>query len=83
MGSLFGVFAPSGYGSEKIDSIENDVFTVYFTNKGGRIKEVVLKNYSKILLDSAKDEYKVPLHLMENDKNRFEYILQLPKLEFT
>ncbi len=75
LGSLFGVFAPSGSGEEKIDFIENDVFKVYFTNKGGRIKEVVLKDYSKVLLDSLQDEYKVPLRLLENEKNRFEYIL--------
>ncbi len=73
--SLFGVFAPSSIGKEVIDSISNDVFTVYFTSKGGRIKEVVLKDYKKVLLDSLKDEYKVPLRLMENEKNRFEYIL--------
>ena len=73
--TLYGVFAPSSIGEEKIESIENDVFTVYFTNKGGRVKEVVLKNYSKILLDSLQDEYKVPLRLLENEKNRFEYIL--------
>jgi YidC/Oxa1 family membrane protein insertase len=72
---LFGVFAPSSFGNEKIDSIENEVFKIFFTSKGGRIKEVVLKNYGKTLLDSLQDEYIVPVRLLENEKNRFEYIL--------
>ena len=72
---LFGVFAPSSYGKEQIDSIENEVFKVYFTNKGGRIKEVVLKDYKKVVLDENRDEVKVPLRLLENEKNKFEYIL--------
>ena len=75
LGGIFGVFAPSGQGVETIDSIENEVFKIYFSNKGGRIKEVVLKQYEKVLLDSLKDEYKVPLRLLENEKNRFEYVL--------
>lgn len=75
LSSIFGVFAPSGFGDEVVDSLENEVFKVVFTNKGGRIKEVVLKGYNKILLDSLKDEYKIPLRLLENEKNRFEYVL--------
>lgn len=35
----------AGIGTEKLDSVENDVMKVVFTNKGGFVKHVVLKNY--------------------------------------
>ncbi|MEI2709923.1 MAG: membrane protein insertase YidC [Chitinophagaceae bacterium] len=53
-------------GNEKLDTVENEVMKVVFSNKGGRIKYVHLKNYksfdsSLVKLGSEKDElgYKV------------------------
>lgn len=69
----FGSFARSGIGTEQDIVLENDVFRLTFTNKGGRIKAVLLKNYEEILTDDGKE--KKPLLLMDNDKNRFEYLL--------
>ncbi len=53
-------------GNEKLDTVENEVMKVVFSNKGGRIKYVHLKHYksfdsSLVKLGSEKDElgYKV------------------------
>lgn len=39
-----GVFT-GALGTEKLDTVENELMKVVFTNKGGRIKYVALKNY--------------------------------------
>jgi YidC/Oxa1 family membrane protein insertase len=53
-------------GNEKLDTVENEVMKIVFSNKGGRIKYVHLKNYksfdsSLVKLGSEKDElgYKI------------------------
>jgi YidC/Oxa1 family membrane protein insertase len=71
----FGPFSPAASGSENLEVLENDLMRVTFSSKGGRIKEVELKNYFKIELDSAHKEHKIPLKLLEDVKNRFEYFL--------
>ncbi|MEM1319453.1 MAG: membrane protein insertase YidC [Bacteroidota bacterium] len=71
----FGPFAASAEGEEQLSELENEVIKVVFTNKGGRIKEVILKKYFKILTDAEGVETKGVLKLLEDDKNRFEYLL--------
>jgi len=73
--SQFGVFAPAATGTEQTETLENDLMRVTFTTKGGRIKEVYLKNYFKINLDSAGYDVKSPLRLLEDSQNRFEYLI--------
>lgn len=73
--SRFGVFAPAATGTEQTETLENDLMRVTFTTKGGRIKEVFLKNYFKINLDSAGFDVKSPLRLLEDAQNRFEYLI--------
>lgn len=68
----FGTLSAFATGQEQSNSIENDVFKITFTNKGGRIKDVLLKKHFKIYEDSNKVEHKEPLHLFEDIKNRFE-----------
>lgn len=78
----FGPFAAAASGSEQLTTIENELFAVTFTNKGGRIKEVVLKKYKKQIEDAAGKIKEIDLKLLEDDKNKFEYFLpvsQLPK----
>ena len=70
-----GIFAPSAVGEETTTTIETDLMTVVFTNKGGRIKEVTLKEYEKSKLDSQKVVQKSVLKLLEDNKNKFEYFL--------
>ena len=75
-----GVFASAAMGEEQTTTIENDLMTVVFTNKGGRIKEVVLKEYQKSKLDTAKVVQKSVLKLLEDNKNKFEYFLPMNNL---
>lgn len=71
----YGAFAPATIGEEKSEMLENDLMTVSISTKGGYINKVVLKEHFKILQDAAGAETKVPLELLEDEKNRFEYLL--------
>ena len=71
----FGVFAPAASGTEQILIVENDLIRVSFTSKGGRIKDVFLKKYDKINTDSTGKDIQSPVYLMEDSKNRFEYMI--------
>ncbi len=77
MSSQYGVFAPAGSGSEELKVVENDKIKITFSTKGGAIKEVELKEYSKIILNEDKSETKIPVKLLEDEKNRFEYYLPI------
>lgn len=76
----FGPFAAAATGSEQLTTLENDLFAITFTNKGGRIKEVVLKKYKKQVEDANGKITNVDLKLLEDDKNKFEYFLPIPQL---
>lgn len=69
----FGAFAPSATGTEKNFVLENELVRITLTNKGGRIKEVLMKKYAKINSDTAGNDIKSPVYLLEDEKNRFEY----------
>ncbi len=73
----FGVFAPAGSGTEQEQVLENDNFKITFTNKGGRIKEVELKGYLKAIENDDEERTKsyVPVKLLEDEKNQFEYLI--------
>jgi YidC/Oxa1 family membrane protein insertase len=68
-----GAFAQAGTGVEEISVLENKLMRVTFSNKGGRIKEVIIKDYTKINGDSSGNDIKSPLRLLEDDKNYFSY----------
>jgi len=69
----FGVFASAAAGQEQFEVLENDLVRITFTSKGGRIKEVFLKKFEKILPDTAGNDVKSPLLLLEDNQNRFEF----------
>jgi len=71
----FGSFADQANGTEESYFLENDQFKITFTNRGGRIKQVLVKDYYKLRLTEEKEEVKEPLFLLEDEKNRFEYLL--------
>ncbi len=73
----FGAFAAAASGQEQFEVLENDLVRITFSSKGGRIKEVFLKNFEKISSDTAGAEFKNPLRLLEDEKNRFGYELAL------
>lgn len=74
--SKFGAFYNAAVGKEEEFILENDVLKVTFSNKGGRIKSVLLKEYFKLGPLKSKDE-KLPLYLMEDEKDVFNYTLPL------
>ena len=71
----YGSFGSATSGTEEEIVLENELVKITFTNKGGRVKKAELKNYYKHVLDSAKNEIKTPLLLLEDDKNKFDFIL--------
>ncbi len=71
----FGSFADQANGTEKTSILENGQFKITFTNRGGRIKNVLVKDYYKLKLTEEKEEVKEELFLLEDEKNRFEYLL--------
>ncbi|MDF1866840.1 MAG: membrane protein insertase YidC, partial [Saprospiraceae bacterium] len=74
----YGSLAHLVQGSEQETVIENDVIKVTFTNKGGRVKEVLLKEHFKLHLDSTtKIETQMPLYLLKDEKNKFDYLLPI------
>lgn len=70
-----GPFLVPAQSAESDQILENDVFRVVFTNKGGRIKEVTLKRFNKLTEDQKGVETKHELKLLEDKKNKFEYLL--------
>jgi len=73
----YGEFASSTVGIEKTYIIENELLKLVFSNKGGIIKEATLKDHKKIVLAKDKTEIKTDLKLLEDPKNRFEYLLPM------
>ncbi len=74
---IFGIFTSASTGTEKLEVLENELFKVTFSNKGGSIKEVFLKNYLKVKEGEKGEEIKMELKLLEDSKNKFEYLLPL------
>ncbi len=71
----FGVFTPAAQGKEETVVLENELVRISFTSKGGRIKEVFLKKYDKINTGKDGMDVKSPARLLEDSKNRFEYLI--------
>ncbi len=66
---------PAAKQVSSLHTIENEKLKITFDSKGGVIKEAILKDYEKWELTEDKSTNKLPLKLMEDKKNRFEYLL--------
>lgn len=79
----FGAFAPSAAGKNEDVVLENDVLRLTLSTKGGRIKSAELKKYLGYAHDStgAPTGAKVPVKLLEDANNKFEYILPVAGLQ--
>lgn len=77
----YGAFAPAATGEEELVVLENNLVKITLSSKGGGVKEVLIKEYFKIERDSNHKEYKVPLKMMDDEKNRFEYLLPVGNLQ--
>ena len=73
--SAYGAFAAATIGEEEEVILENDVMKITLSTKGGAIKQVELKHFSKVEEDSLHQQTKIPLLLLEDAKNKFEYLL--------
>ena len=78
--SGFGPFAPAATGDEQFFTLENKDVQLTFSNKGGRITNALIKGYDKIATDTNGVESKIPLFLLEDEKNIFEYQLPVANL---
>ncbi len=75
--TVFGDFGAATVGNEETVDLKNDLFTVTLTNKGGRIKQVELSQYQKITEDENNEVTKNDLVLLNDRKNKFDYLLPL------
>lgn len=73
----YGIFASSSVGKEQFYTLENEVIKLKFSSKGGIIKEATLKDHKKIVKAEDGTEVKIDLKLLEDEKNRFEYLLPI------
>ena len=71
----YGAFAPAARGEDGLVYLENDVMSITFAKKGGRITSVELKDYQVLVADSLFNDVKVPLYLLNDIKNQFAYYL--------
>jgi len=71
----YGSFAASAAGTESLYTLENDLVKLEFSNKGGRIVKAELKKYNKLYNDENGVEQSKLVELLNDPKNKFEYIL--------
>ena len=69
----YGPFGQAANGKAGTTVLENDDIILTFSHKGGYIKSAELKKYKKIIEDEKHKEIKVPLILMDDEKNIFEF----------
>jgi YidC/Oxa1 family membrane protein insertase len=75
LATQLGAFAPAANGVAEDIVLQNDLVRITLSSKGGRIKNVWVKNYQKLNTNAAGDDVKSELHLLEDEKNRFDYTL--------
>ncbi|MCO6488607.1 MAG: membrane protein insertase YidC [Phaeodactylibacter sp.] len=78
--AAYGPFSGAAAGTARDVVLENDLFRVTFSTKGGRIREALLKNHNKVVGNEKGKDVKAPLSLLENEKNKFEYFFPVANL---
>ncbi|NND07704.1 MAG: membrane protein insertase YidC [Saprospiraceae bacterium] len=71
----YGVFANAAKGTSDKEVLENDLIKITFDSKGGSIVSAELKTYQRLLEDEEKKDVFKDLFLMDDEKNKFEYLL--------
>lgn len=72
----FGQFAPAATGTAREVVIENDKIKLSLNTQCGCVKDVVVKDYLQYgAKDTSGKQAKEALHLLEDPKNRFAYVL--------
>ena len=78
--SNFGPFAGAAVGKAEEFVLENSLFRLVISTRGGRVKEAELKEYAKLVLDEERNEVPTPLKLLQDEKNKFEYFLPIANM---
>lgn len=76
----YGAFSAAAQGAEQRYVLEDDNLRITFSNKGGRIISVQLKQFEKIVVGDRHSETKTELFLLEDEKNTFEFLIPLAGL---
>ncbi len=71
----YGSFAAAATGPSEKVRLENEYFKIEFDSKGGKISSVELKKYKKIIIDEKNKENKIPLRLLEDPANVWDFSL--------
>lgn len=69
----FGAFGIAAQGEETLSTLENEHIKITFTNKGGKISEVLLKQHYQTITDKDHNESKELIKMMNQPNNRFDY----------
>ena len=77
--TMYASFASFAVGEEKEFTLENEKLKVTFTNKGGKIKSVLLKQYESWLEGENHEKIVKPVELINNPGDKFEYLLPVPE----
>ncbi len=75
LNTKLGLFASAGQYPEQSFNLENDLMKISLSNKGARVTGIEMKNFKKLERVEGSKREERPLYLMEDEKNRFEYIL--------
>lgn len=76
----YGPFASASIGESEKISLENEEIKVSFDTKGGKVSFVDLKKYQSVTQDENHNEVKGPLHLLNNEKDKFDYFIPVSNL---
>jgi len=75
LNNKYGAFGSAMVGDNEKVVLENERLKLTFSSKGGIISEAVVKDHYKITEDAEYNQTKTLLTLMEDEKNRFEYLI--------
>jgi len=71
----YGAFAPSANGDVREEILENEFIRITFSNKGGIIKDVLLKKHYKTVTDSSGKEGKELIKMLNSSENKFNFLI--------
>lgn len=75
--AAFGSFAGAASGRDSVLQLENEFVQISFSSKGGVIRSVILKQHYKTVTDSAGNETKELVKMLDNPENTFSYEIPL------
>ncbi len=76
----YGAFAEAVEGQEEAFVLENDLIRASFSNRGGRVTGVELKNFKGYAPGDTVQKAELPVRLFDDPKNSFAYLIPLEGL---